>query len=191
MWKGKPELTGKVTDMTCNHQCSRCGSCCGLFIPFTEKELNNLKQYVRLHDIKPYNRINKITGEFKAHCCFYNEDEEKCMVYPVRPYACRDFKCDRKDWKRYRDKYELRAKYNSSLSKKCLMGTFDDLIYNDVEPIIRYLMNLIPVKNNDINEIIILNIFKEVGRVDLLQYISFVDDRNNTITGTDLLNKYN
>ena len=70
------------------------------------------------------------------------------------------------------------------------MGTFDDLIYNDVEPIIRYLMNLIPIKDNDINEIIILNIFKEVGRTDLLKYISFVDDKNNKISGNDLLNKY-
>jgi Fe-S-cluster containining protein len=178
---------GNIIDMSVNHKCSRCGNCCGLFIPFTEKELSDLKGYVKKHNIQPAtNRLNKMTGEFKAHCCFYDETKKMCTVYEVRPFACRDFKCDRKNWKAKRDIYEKRAKYNSTLSKKLVMGTFDDLIYKDYYPIIRYLFSLLPRETGGIESAYVLELLKQVNRLDLLNYIIAEDTNGNKIEGTDL-----
>lgn len=170
-----------------NHKCSRCGDCCGLFIPFTEKELSVIRAYVKQNNIKPHNRLD-MNGQFNARCCFYNEIEKKCDIYEVRPYVCKDFKCDRKNWKSKRDSYEKRAKYNSSLSKKQYMATFDDLIYKDYEPILRFILNLLPNNIDRIDDSIVLALFKNVGRLDLLNYFEFYDENNIKHKGTELLN---
>ena len=189
MWveKGSNNDNHQVIDMTVNHTCSRCGSCCGLFIPFTEKELSTIKDYVKSNNIKPYNRINAITGQFKAHCCFYDENKKECRVYKVRPFACRDFKCDRKNWKSKRDLYESRAKYNSSLSKKSIMATFDDLIYNDYVPIIRYLFSMLPTFNGGIQSEMLVALLTHVNRLDLLNYIDGYDENGNKIEGIKMI----
>lgn len=176
-----------VQDMTLNGECSRCGSCCGLFIPFTKQELNEIKQYVKDNNIKPYNRINPMTGDMKAHCCFYNEKERKCMVYRVRPYVCRDFKCNHKDWLKRRDEYEKRAYYNSSINDPIVMATFDDLIYDDYYYIIRYLLSLIPQTPNGIESEHVLALLKQVNRLDLLKYLDVTNDKGETISGESLL----
>ena len=41
-----------IKDMTKEGKCSRCGECCGLFIPFTKKELKIIKEYVNKNNIK-------------------------------------------------------------------------------------------------------------------------------------------
>lgn len=177
-----------IKDMTCNGNCSRCGSCCGLFIPFTEKELDEIKQYVKKHNIQPNdNRYNKLTGQFNAQCCFYDDKEKKCTIYPVRPYVCRDFICSRKNWKQYRDKYELRAKYNSSLSKQTVMGTFDDLIYNETYPILSYIFSILPVTDNGVDDRILIDFFKSINRTDLLKYFDAYNENGEKINGQDLL----
>lgn len=177
---------GAVKDNTCNHQCSRCGECCGLFIPFTNKELSIIKQYVKEHNIKQVDRTD-ITGGFRAQCCFYDNKNHKCLVYEVRPYACRDFKCDRKDWKRYRDMYEKRAKYNSTLTKKMIMATFDDLVYEDYGPIMQYILNMFCITKNGYDSEILVAMLKHMNRLDILEHISVVDDNDNKISGTNLI----
>ena len=106
---------GVIKDMTCNGECSRCGSCCGLFIPFTDEELNLIKYYVKVNNIKPTNNRIINGNQLIAQCCFYDKENKKCNIYSVRPFVCKDFMCNHKDWKERRDMYEKRTKYNSSL----------------------------------------------------------------------------
>lgn len=178
-----------LKDMTCNGNCSRCGSCCGMFIPFTDGELKVIKEYVKKHNIQPYDRMNKLTGQFSAHCCFYDENKKECRIYPVRPYVCRDFICSRKNWKEYRDKYELRGKYNSSLSKKTTMASFDDLIYGDYYPVIAYLLSMLPNSGNGIESETLVALFRQANRLDLLQYFDAYNDKGEKVNGSELLNK--
>lgn len=190
MWVDRSKVdSNQIANNMCNHNCSRCGSCCGLFIPFTEKELYTIKDYVKEHNIKPVNRINPVTRQFKAHCCFYDEPNQKCTIYEARPFACKDFKCDRKNWKEKRDFYEKRAKYNSHLSKKVIMGTFDDLIFNDYVPILRYILSMIPNTQKGIDSRYIINMFKHINRLDLLEQFKAIDENGNTINLQNLFNK--
>lgn len=168
-----------IYDFTINKHCSRCGSCCGLFIPFTEKELQVIKSYVEKNNIKSYNkRLNIETDAFEGNCCFYDKDNKKCMIYEVRPYVCRDFICSRKNWKVKRDMYEKRAKYNSSLSKKTILASFDDKIYNDVYPIIRYILAIavenqakLGLQTDELDVNVLLAILDKSNRLDLLKYM--------------------
>lgn len=174
----------KVTDNTCNHQCSRCGECCSLFIPFTDKELATLKEYVKKHNIQPEDRI--VGNDFYASCCFFDRKNHVCNVYEARPYVCRAFKCDHKDWLKRRDEYELRAKYNSTLSKKFIIGTFDDLIYNDFGPLIQYAGDVCS-KNGQIDSGVFVNFFKRVNRLDALDHFKVTCEDGKEYNASELL----
>lgn len=177
--------SNRITDNTCNGKCSRCGECCGLFIPFNDDDITRIKQYVKEHNIKPYDRLNKMTGGFEARCCFYDVKEKKCTIYPVRPYACRDFICSRKDWKLKRDEYEIKAKYNSTLNRM-IMATFDDKIYGDYAPIILYTTSLCREPNGLVDSKKLLRVFESIGRLDILQYFSAIDENGKKVDGVDL-----
>jgi Fe-S-cluster containining protein len=178
-------IKSKVTDNTCNHQCSRCGECCGLFIPFTDKELATLKKYVQEHNIQPENRIEG--NDFYASCCFFDRKNKICKVYEARPYVCRAFKCDHKDWLKRRDTYELRAKYNSTLSKKFIIATFDDMIYEDYGPLIQYAGEVCS-QADGIDSKVLINFFKRINRLDALKYFKVTNDKGETIDAEELLN---
>lgn len=178
-------MIGKISDRTCNGQCSRCGECCGIFIPFTEKELSIIKEYVSKHNIQPINRFTPKGME--AMCCFYDNINHKCNIYEVRPYACRDFKCCHKDWLKRRDHYERRSKYNSTVGNKFIAATFDDLIYNDYRYILQYFITLAyDEKSKGVDSEKLLKLLKMTNREDTLQYITAYDENGNKIKGTDL-----
>lgn len=98
-----------------NHQCSRCGECCSPNIPFTKKELKVIKEYLETHpDICEEANNNKlIDGEnVYIKCTFFKDN--KCLIYPVRPLICRQFKCDQCEstMEQNRDAAHKRADYN-------------------------------------------------------------------------------
>ena len=177
---------GTIKDMTYNNECSKCGSCCGLFIPFTDKELEQIKKYVKENKIKPTNRIIG-NNQLIAQCCFYDRENHKCNIYPVRPYICKDFMCNHKDWKKRRDNYEKRTYWNSSLRDDRKCGTFDELIYGDYNVILLYAFNscLDPKGGVDSNKLILF--LKLMNRLDLLNFFTVYDENDNEIKGTDLL----
>lgn len=178
----------RIYDNTCNGECSRCGDCCGLFVPFNDDDLERIKTYVEKHNIKQFDRIDKLTGAFKAHCCFYDEINKLCTIYEVRPYVCKDFICNRKNWKEKRDNYERNAKYNSTLVGKQILATFDDKIYNDYEPILRYVFNIIrDTQKGNVDHKVLLGFLMQVNRLDLLKYISVEDENGKKLNGVDLL----
>lgn len=167
-------MEGNIKNNTINNECSRCGECCGLFIPFTDNEIDIIKQYVIEHNIKQENRLTN--QGFEARCCFYNVKNHYCKIYPARPFVCKDFCCANKDWKSKRDSYELRTPYNSSLRKDKIIATFDDKIYNDYEPLLRVLMSL---SNKD--PIRFKALLEEFHRTDILNIITCKDENDNTI----------
>ena len=50
-----------VSNISNNDKCSRCGQCCGMFIPFTKKEIEVIKQYVEKYNIKQVNDRDRKT----------------------------------------------------------------------------------------------------------------------------------
>ena len=163
-----------IKNNTVNNKCSRCGECCGLFVPFTDKEIEEIKQYVKEHNITQENRITD--KGFEARCCFYDVKNHCCKIYPVRPYVCKDFSCGNKYWEQKRDTYELSTPYNSSLRDDKIIATFDDKIYNDYEPLIRILATL-----SDNDPIKFKMLLKEFHRTDILNIIVCKDENDNTI----------
>lgn len=177
-----------VVDMTCNGECSRCGECCGLYIPFNDTDIDIIKQYVKEHNIQPQKRlvITEDGETFEARCCFYDKDNKCCTIYPVRPFVCRDFICSRKNWRKYRDLYEDMGQYNSSTHKSSV-ATFDDKIFNDFSPIILSLANLCVSSDGSIDGDKFCALLKAVNRLDVLEHFKATDINGNVIEGTDLL----
>lgn len=88
----------QIKDNTINKKCSRCGECCGIFIPVTDEEIKIIKKYVKQKNIVPEDRVNDNNVELR--CPFFNVKEYKCNIYEVRPFVCRDFICSRKKLER-------------------------------------------------------------------------------------------
>lgn len=175
----------EIQDMTINNKCSHCGQCCGMFIPFTDREIEIIKQYVKEHNIKQVTDRETPNG-FEGRCCFYDKVNKKCNIYPVRPYVCQDFMCNHKDWRQRRNNYELYGDYNSSLKRKATkLAAFDDLIYEDYYPIIRFIIGL-TADNNGLDSNKFLDALKFFNREDLLKYIKATNVDGKEVKGTDL-----
>lgn len=85
---------GKTENLCVDGHCSCCGGCCSDIIPVTEKELDTLRKFVRLHHYKPHTQLKMgMTAIYDMTCPFLNE-EKKCDIYDIRPEICRLFKCD-------------------------------------------------------------------------------------------------
>lgn len=176
-----------ISDNTCEGKCSHCGECCGIFIPFTDNELDLINKYVHKHNIQPQNRINAMTGDFDARCCFYDKNNKMCTIYPVRPYVCRDFICNRKTWKQRRYTYESKAKYNSTVNKM-ILATFDDMIYNDYSAILLTIIDYCKEPNGLVSSEKLIATIRHIGREDLLNQFTAIDENGKKIKGTDLAN---
>lgn len=146
----------QIKDNTINKKCSRCGECCGIFIPITDEEIKIIKNYVKQKNIVPEDRVNDNNVELR--CPFFNVKEYKCNIYEVRPFVCRDFICSRKNWKEKRKEYMNRSKYNSF--------TMDELIYDDVTIFVMILLNLSEWDTKNFFKIAEL-----LGRKDILERI--------------------
>lgn len=154
-----------ITDNTINNKCSKCGNCCGIFIPMIDEEIENLKKYVKENNIQPEKRFDG--NNLEIRCPFLDLEKKKCKVYEVRPFVCRDFICNRKDWKKYRDNYMKRSKYNNY--------TMDELIYNDITMHVMILVEtakkIYNTKELTLEQV--ENVFKLAGRKDLLKRVKF------------------
>ena len=168
----------KIEDFTVNNKCSGCGSCCTPFIPFTKTELKEIKAYVKKNKIPFKNR--HIENGFDGSCAFLDLNTRKCMIYEVRPFVCRDFICNNPDWMDRRDKYAKRAYYNSSTNiENTHFLTFDDLIYGDVELLLRYIADMCKDENGNIGTQRFIMTLTAMGREDLLDRITIHEVEEN------------
>jgi Fe-S-cluster containining protein len=86
----------KITleDFTKGGQCSRCGQCCGDFLPVTDDEIKKIKQYVKRYNIKPFRMAVLASHVIDASCVFFDQPLKRCRIYPVRPHICESFMCN-------------------------------------------------------------------------------------------------
>ena len=82
----------KVTDFTKNGECSKCGNCCGNYLPLTTYEIERIKAYIKKHNIKEH--LHHFAYGLDMTCPFLN-DKQMCNIYKVRPQICRCFRCDK------------------------------------------------------------------------------------------------
>lgn len=134
------ELVNKIpgdldfVDMTCNHKCSGCGSCCTSQLPWTKKELSIVKKYILENKIEPSYLSTFDKHNLYGFCPLLDPVTKKCKVYEVRPFVCRDFKCDKsKDAiRRNREMYARRADYNGIPGSNAPIASTQLLLFDDI-----------------------------------------------------------
>lgn len=106
------DMNDGVYDFTENGECSSCGQCCARYLPMSEKELKEIKRYVKKHHIKPQKHLMPTVEPVADFTCpLHNDAERKCMAYSVRPEICRIFRCDKPKNDIWAAKQEFHAKY--------------------------------------------------------------------------------
>lgn len=85
-------MKNKDLDFTINGNCSNCGLCCQAILTISEKEIQKIKSYIGKNKIKPINRHSIVDKEFIDICPFLDQ-QNKCLIYPVRPEVCKRFMC--------------------------------------------------------------------------------------------------
>ena len=85
-----------VKNYTAHGQCSNCGECCSNLLPISEREIKEIRRYIRVNDVKEHKHNGPtMTPTLDLTCPFRNDAKQCCDIYPVRPFICRDFKCDK------------------------------------------------------------------------------------------------
>lgn len=180
-------MNNQITNNTINNECSKCGQCCGAFIPFKKEEIKPIKEYVKRHNIKQTNRIAK--DQIKVLCPFYDEQKHVCNIYPVRPYVCKDFICSRTNWRERRDYYSKISDFNGVHKNSLQLVSFDDIIYKDPSFTLNYVLSLL-IDTNTNEDDKVIELFISIKRLDLLKGFSCINDMNEKLEGTQLLEQY-
>ena len=90
-----------VTEDNFQFNCTGCGDCCrgGGNVYFSDDELQDLKEYLKLNDEK-WKLLKNQLIRFKKNglnvhsspkACIFINAENKCRIYPVRPLQCRSY----------------------------------------------------------------------------------------------------
>ncbi len=96
MWKtGLTSSKVCYEDHTNGGHCTKCGECCGAFLPICSQDVLMISEYIHEHDIKPCKHYTGKENVFDTLCPFLN-DKNLCNIYEVRPFICRQFKCNKK-----------------------------------------------------------------------------------------------
>ena len=85
-----------IQDKFIDGKCSKCGECCGRYLPISEKEVKTIKRYVKGKQLKiPQSQQANVFGLFLNYNCPFMDTEakEKCQIYPVRPEICKHYTC--------------------------------------------------------------------------------------------------
>lgn len=147
-----------------NNECSRCGECCTPFIPMTKSEVKTVREYVKKNPQIKERALNQPFFEGNdvyVKCCFYDKDKKECMIYPVRPFICKAYKCNQDDLKIENNKnfMDSRACYNTDVKN---IHDFRSLLFNDYRMIV-----LVVGKETKKNLDQLLEFFKTLGRNDV------------------------
>lgn len=95
-----PQL--KLTNFTCNGQCSGCGQCCGDILHLSKQEIKVIDNYLKTHKVEPTPR--SVLTNYDNTCPFRDNKNKKCKIYKVRPEICRVFQCDKTPEEAYRNR---------------------------------------------------------------------------------------
>lgn len=86
-----------VFDYTQDGRCSGCGQCCSNFLPLSDREIEEIRKYIKKHHIaeqKHFVPTAKPTMDWTCPFLRDEEPKEKCAIYPIRPKICRVFQCN-------------------------------------------------------------------------------------------------
>lgn len=88
-------------DFTENGKCSSCGKCCGNYIPLSKKDINRIKKFIKINNIKEvkrvFNFLNNVPIDSMCPFLDHTKENNKCTIYAVRPEICKAFNCS--SWK--------------------------------------------------------------------------------------------
>lgn len=154
----------KCSNCTNNGYCSKCGECCTPFIPITRKEYKRIKKYIDENNIKPTN-IREGNNVY-IKCTFYDRENKRCNIYPVRPEVCKKFMCSYSEEKidKNRKYFDERAEINGNTEKIMPMEL---LFYNKIDTLIYFIQARFKPKDEE-HFIWILN---KIGRNDVANAI--------------------
>lgn len=108
-----------VTNLTVKGECSNCGSCCSNTLPISAKETKTIERYIRKHGIKEQKRVLPTADDYvDMSCPFRSETEKACLIYPVRPAVCREFRCDQSPEKISANKRMFAKRYETLLLRE-------------------------------------------------------------------------
>lgn len=84
-------------DNTINGVCSECGECCSNRLPMSQKEINQIKIYIKEHNIveQKHGVFALAKASIDLTCPFLDDTKKihKCTIYPVRPQVCKEYIC--------------------------------------------------------------------------------------------------
>lgn len=87
----------EVTDFFKDNKCSGCGNCCTRYLVLSNKEINQIRAYIKRHNITQQKHLTNVlnTKVFDMVCPFLNDNDpdHKCTIYDVRPQICKEFTC--------------------------------------------------------------------------------------------------
>lgn len=87
----------EVTDYFKNDKCSGCGNCCTRYLALSNKEINQIREYIKRNNIKRQEHFVNVLASsvFDMVCPFLNDNDpdHKCTIYEIRPQICKEFTC--------------------------------------------------------------------------------------------------
>lgn len=79
-------------------KCSNCGSCCSRYLFLSAKERKEIVRYCKKHsesmDFPIFGLAINLNGRILAICPFRDQVHKRCLIYPVRPFICKQFLCN-------------------------------------------------------------------------------------------------
>lgn len=96
--KMQEDFWNGVYNFTENGKCIQCGECFSNFLPISKREIEEIKKYIKKHEVKEQKHfLPLVNSQIDATCPFLNTGKktERCNIYRVRPAICRWFKCDK------------------------------------------------------------------------------------------------
>lgn len=106
------EMKRGVYDYTVDGECSNCGECCSNFLPVSRKEIKEIHRFIAKRRVKEQRHIiPTVEKAIDFTCPFRDNAERRCVIYPVRPAICKDFRCDKPAKNIQADKAMYHGKY--------------------------------------------------------------------------------
>lgn len=106
------DMESGVFDFTVDGKCSGCGQCCSNYLPVGQSEVDKIRRYIKKHGVREVTRVSPHKDLVDMVCPFRSDVEGKCLIYPVRPAICKDFRCDKPRKKIVADKAKYHGKYS-------------------------------------------------------------------------------
>lgn len=76
-------------------KCDNCGKCCSDVLMASNAEIEKIKKFIKKNNIKPINR-NTIFDKEQKNICPFLDENNICLIYPVRLEMCKKFYCKNK-----------------------------------------------------------------------------------------------